>query len=372
MTGEPTPGPGATNGTAHGERLPIADTPGALTPEWLTWAMGDRLGGASVTGVHVQLLGTGQMCDSVRLRLRYDRGPGGPPTLVAKLPAADPTSRATAVMLRCYETEVRFYQQLSASLPVHTPAVLHADIDADGGSFVLLLEDLAPAEPGDQLAGCTPEQAAIAVGELVRLHAPRWGDPALATLPWLHRDPEANRAFLAGLLPSLWDGFRDRYGPQLGPEVHRAGDSLFAALGRYLSPDSAQSTVVHGDYRLDNLLFDDERATVAVVDWQMAAHGPALGDVAYFIGAGLLPDDRRPHEADLVRRYHHGLVAAGVTGYEWERCWRDYRRASLGGLVMAVAASMLVERTDRGDEMFLAMAHRHAQHALDLDAPAVL
>jgi hypothetical protein len=39
---------------------------------------------------------------------------------------------------------------------------------------------------------------------------------------------------------------------------------------------------------------------------------------------------------------------------------------------MAVAASMLVERTDRGDEMFLVMAHRHARHALDLDAPALL
>jgi hypothetical protein len=33
---------------------------------------------------------------------------------------------------------------------------------------------------------------------------------------------------------------------------------------------------------------------------------------------------------------------------------------------------MLVERTDRGDEMFLVMAHRHARHILDLDAPALL
>ena len=39
---------------------------------------------------------------------------------------------------------------------------------------------------------------------------------------------------------------------------------------------------------------------------------------------------------------------------------------------MAVAASMLVERTDRGDQMFLTMAARHARHALDLDAPAVI
>lgn len=355
-----------------GEGVPIADTPDALTPAWLTWALGDRLGGAEVTDVDLRALGTGQMCDSVRLVLRYDRDPGGPASVVAKLPAGDPTSRATAVMLRCYETEVRFYQQLATTLPVRTPDVLHAAVDVEGGSFVLLLEDLAPAQPGDQLAGCTPEEAATAIGELVRLHAPRWGDPALADLAWLHRDPEANRAFLAGLLPSLWDGFRDRYGARLGEEVHRVGGAVFDDLGRYLQAGTSPWTVVHGDYRLDNLLFDAGRGTVAVVDWQMASHGPGSSDVAYFIGASLLPDDRRAHEADLVRAYHDGLVTAGVNDYDWERCWHDHRRASVGGLVMAVAASMLVERTDRGDEMFLAMAHRHARHALDLDAPAVL
>ena len=38
---------------------------------------------------------------------------------------------------------------------------------------------------------------------------------------------------------------------------------------------------------------------------------------------------------------------------------------------MAVGASMLVERTERGDDMFMAMAHRHAAHAIDLDAHAI-
>jgi hypothetical protein len=39
---------------------------------------------------------------------------------------------------------------------------------------------------------------------------------------------------------------------------------------------------------------------------------------------------------------------------------------------MAVAASMLVERTSRGDQMFLTMADRHSHHALDLDAAEAL
>ena len=73
-----------------------------------------------------------------------------------------------------------------------------------------------------------------------------------------------------------------------------------------------------------------------------------------------------------MRRYHDGLVADGVEEYAWDDCWGAYRRGTFAGLVMAVAASMLVERTERGDDMFMAMAHRHARHALDLDAPGAL
>jgi aminoglycoside/choline kinase family phosphotransferase len=354
----------------------IAETPEALTPGWLTDALraSGVLDAEVVTDVAQTPVGTGQMCDSLRLTLRYDRRTDAPATVVAKLPAANATSRATALSLRSYENEVRFYQQLADGLPMRTPHVYYSDIDPATAGFVLLLEDLAPAEQGDQLTGCTPAQAEIAVGELVRLHAPRWDDPTLAELEWLHRDPAGNRQFMSMLLPNLWGGFRDRYQADLGPEVNQAGDVLFAGLDGYLSGNTEPLTIVHGDYRLDNLLFDPTPGgdPIAVVDWQTCTHGPALNDVAYFIGAGLLAEDRRDIEEDLVHQYHRGLVAGGVSGYGWERCWLDYRRGTWAGLIMAVAASMLVERTDRGDQMFLTMASRHSRHALDLDADDVI
>ena len=40
--------------------------------------------------------------------------------------------------------------------------------------------------------------------------------------------------------------------------------------------------------------------------------------------------------------------------------------------MMAIVSSMLVERTERGDEMFMAMLRRHSQHVLDTDALATL
>jgi hypothetical protein len=354
----------------------IATTADALTPEWLSAVLragGTLPAGAAVARVDAQPLGTGQMCDSVRLALAYDGDVDAPGTLVAKLPAADETSRNTAVAMRSYEKEVRFYRELDADLAIPTPTVYHAALDeTDIARFVLLLGDLAPAAQGDQLVGCTPDVAACAIAELVGLHAPRWADPTLAAIEWLHGDRETAVAMMSMLMPTLWSGFTERYAADLVPEVLEAGEVLFANIAGYLAPTGGPETIVHGDYRLDNLLLHDDGRVAGVVDWQTCAVGPALSDVSYFVGAGLAIEDRRAHEDALVRDYHGRLVSAGVTGYGWDECWTDYRRGTFAGLLMAVVASMLVERTARGDEMFLTMASRHARHVLDLDAAPLI
>jgi len=349
----------------------IAETPDLLTPAWLTAALsaGGHIGSARVSEVAHRPLGTGQMCDSFRLTLRYDDPKAAPTTLVAKLPSADATSRGTAIAMRSYEKEVRFYQQLAPSLPIAVPKLYYTDIEPASGSFVLLLEDLAPAEQGDQLAGCSPELAAAALAELVKLHAPRWGDASLAELDWLYGNPAEGIAMMTMMMPVLWTGFQERYGAALEDDVLTAGAALFGNLERYFVPTKAPTTIVHGDFRLDNLLVVPATSRLrGVVDWQTCTVGAGLSDVAYFIGAGLVPEVRREAEPALVRRYHEDLVAAGVRGYEREQCWQDYRRGSFSGLIMAVGASMMVERTARGDQMFLTMASRHSRHILDLDA----
>jgi aminoglycoside phosphotransferase (APT) family kinase protein len=326
---------------------------------------------ARVVRLEAEAVGTGQMCDTFRLRLTWAPSGSGPPSLLVKLPAADPRSREAARVVRAYEKEVRFYQLLAPGLPVRVPRCWHADLDEeDPTRFVLVLEDLAPARAGDQLAGCTEAEARAALGELARLHAARWGDPALAALPWLAQDPEANAAFLGQLLPGLWAGFQERYADRLVPEVDAAGAQLLGRLDRYLRPSPTPGTVLHGDFRLDNLLFDQDeagRGRCAVVDWQTCRLGPGPEDLAYFLGASLLPEDRERLERGLVETYHAELGALGVRDYPLAACWADYRRGAWGGLVMAFAAAMLVQRTERGDRMFLCMAERHARQALALD-----
>jgi hypothetical protein len=347
-----------------------------VTPPWLTDVLrqAGRIDAAHVSSLDAQPVGTGQMGDSVRFRLTYDRDePGAPASVVVKFAAADATSRGTGLAMRSYEIEVRFYQEVAGTVDIRTPRCDFAAIDLATGEFTLVLEDLAPAVQGDQLAGCTPDQAALALTELARLHAPRWGDPALRELEWLHRSSPERIGTGEVLLPQLFAGFAARYGARLEPEFLAVGERLVPLLPRYLRAQPEPWAVQHGDYRLDNMLFGtaDGGAPLTVVDWQTAVHGPPLADAAYFLGAGLMPADRRRHEEDLLREYHGALRAGGVEGYGWDRCWDDYRRFTLAGFIMAVGASMMVVQTARGDEMFLTMARRHGTHIVDLGAEAL-
>jgi hypothetical protein len=223
---------------------------------------------------------------------------------------------------------------------------------------------------GDQLAGCSVAEAEVAIGQLPKLHAPRWGDPTLTEIPWLHRHDEAGIDGAAALLQMLGDSFLERYEATLDPDVAELVPRLMPRIGNHFHDRPGPWTVVHSDYRLDNLLFGPD-GDVTVVDWQTAAHGPGVADVSYFIGAGLPTEVRRAHERDLVERYRVGMAAEGVE-LDPDGLWEDYRRYTFSGLIMAIGASMIVTRTDRGDQMFMAMANRHGQHALDLDAEALI
>lgn len=354
---------------------PAAWRPEELTCAWLTAVLreGGLLQGGEVTGFDVAPVGTGQMGDSFRIHLTCSPGAHCPETLVGKFTAADEQSRATGVSMRTAEVEVRFYQQVAPELPARIAHCYYADVDPATARFVLLLEDLAPLSVGDQVKGCTVDQAASAVEELAKVHAPRWGDPALERLDWLNRRDEEANAALAAVFPLLYDGFVDRYAARLPEPVRPVGDPFFPRIADYFVPHRGPRTVQHADYRVDNLLFGDMPGSpVAIVDWQTVALGPGAADVSYFLGGSLEVDDRRRTEVDLLHHYLDALRAGGVEGYTWDDLWLDYRRRAFDGLVMAVGAAMMVARTVRGDDMFLAMARRAAAHAEDLESLALV
>lgn len=372
MTGNGGPGVTVTS------RPDAVRRPEDVTADWLDWALaGSELlaAGEQVDSLSVEAVGTGQMGDTVRVSFRTAAGPGGSTgdrSVIAKFASADDQSRSTGLMTRAYEIEVGFYGHVADRIDTRMPRCYHRWCDPSTGWFVLLLEDLGDAVQGDQLAGCGCDVAEAALIEMAALHGPAWSDPDLAGLEWLQRGGEEADSFLAGLVTSLWPGFTERYGDRLEADHLHLCDRFFRRLGPWLSARPPSTTVVHGDFRLDNLLFRPGETRPFVVDWQTAAWGAAASDVGYFLGGSLSGEDRRAHLADLLGAYHRALVTHGVAGYDPERLFEEYRRLCFGGLVMSVGASMLVKQTERGDEMFVRSVARYAQQALDLDAEATL
>ena len=343
-----------------------------FTPEWITQALAaSGLPGVRVQGFESQSIGTGQVGENIRLSLEYgEDSTEGPESVVLKLPSVHAVSRATAMAQGVYKREVLFYTNLAHTLKIRTPRCLYADLDSEGHEFVLVFEDMAPAEQGDQLAGCNVEQAGLAMREAARMHAPRWNDPALSGLDWLAHPGPDTAPLLAGLYRSVLPGFEDRFKDRLEPHVLSLARRFGDQIGDWAGFNEGPRCVAHGDYRLDNMLFGDHESSAAlcVVDWQTVGQGHPAGDVAYFLGAGLLPDARRNAERELLDVYHDELTRAGVEDYSTEALFQDYRRFSFSGLVMAVVASQIVEASERGDAMFAVMAERHAEHIVDLNA----
>ena len=326
--------------------------------------------GTEVTVGEPVRIGSGQVGMNLRFAAR-SADPRVPSSVVVKLASPDETSRATGMALRNYEREVKFYREIQPTVDIRVPHCHFADWNEATGYFVLVMEDMAPAEQGDQILGCTPAEAAVAIDELARLHGPRWNDDSLFGVDWMERRASREDGErLAGLVSMFLPGFADTLGERVQEETGGSGMGFLSEMAQgiveYVEAKGPAFCVTHGDYRLDNILFhrSTDGLSCAVVDWQTPGHGNGIADLAYFIGAGLLPAERRAHEWDLVDRYVAGIERYG---HKVDRQWveRHYRREAISGAVMAVVASQIVGRTERGDEMFVAMAARHALQGME-------
>jgi Phosphotransferase enzyme family len=345
----------------------VIERPSDLTAEWLATSVG----AGAVTDFGYERIGTGQMSECYRVALTYTDGAAGPDSVVLKVAATDPVSRQTGLALGLYEREVRFYTEIAPNLGGPVAPCYRAAFDGSTGAFHLLLGDAGPSVVGDEICGATIEQALLALAELGRLHTPLLGDPAMAEADWLNRESPMNQA----LMGQLYAGFFERYRDQIAPEHRAVCERLVAGFDAYVAAEFAPDRIqglVHGDYRLDNMLFGQAGAErpMTVVDWQTVTWGPAMTDVAYFIGGALRDDARRDHYDALLRAYHDALGPDAPISLDDIR--DGVRRQSFFGVMMAIVSSMLVERTERGDAMFMVMLQRHAQHVLDTDALTVL
>jgi hypothetical protein len=341
-----------------------------ITPAWLTSVM--RAGGHDVTVESIEASGLGEgvgmMSGLLRLAVTYSSG-SGPALLILKMPAGNDANRAVAESFRLYEREVLFYRDVAPRSQAYTAKVFHADIQ--GHNFALILEDLSAYELGDQVKGCTLEQTRGGIDWMARHHASLWGrteDPMFEFLPAV--SPSYSSEGLAQGCAFGWDPMVQLFGHAVPPHIAALKDRYLAALPKLFDwMATPPLTVVHGDFRMDNLFFaaTPGQEPLIAVDWQGSLRGRASQDIAYFLSGSVPTEIRREHERDLINQWHAGLVANGVTGYSADDAWQDYRKATLYVWVIAVViAGTLDPSNERGRQWISVMLDRSVAAIDDL------
>src|SRR4051812_48012943 len=235
---------------------PLPREPQEVTAEWLTQAL--RASGLDVTVGSIRRRrlgeGVGLMSDLERLEVDYSEGEG-PITLILKKPAQNEVNLAVATTFELYKREVLFYRDVADRSTARTPIVYFADID--GTDFALVLEDVSAYELGDQVVGCAVPQARAGMQWLARQHAAFWDkvdDPTLDFLPLVH--PSYSSEGLMQGCAYGWGPMVEGF-PDIVPEhIAKLKDRFLAALPQIFEwMATPPLTVIHGDFRMDNLFF---------------------------------------------------------------------------------------------------------------------
>ncbi len=369
--------------------LPIPRSLDELTPAWLTSALTESgiLKGANVQHIDSEVLGVGAgfMGDILRLKLTYDKiEPGAPVSLIAKIPTSVRKNRSLGLLGDVYGNEIEYYESIGNRMNIGVPRCYYSARDKIGipkdkrierlergkdapvwfiaiwssislfflrfsrRRFILLLEDLSHLRVGDQVDGCVINEAHRALTTIAKVHAQFWNSEELNELDFVMPmgiGAEVVQKFFQRHIPDDQSGLSGRLSDKNSLQLNWLGKNG-AALSRVLSASSF--TLVHRDFRLDNLFFSDEDDEIVLFDWQMPSIGVPGYDVAYFLSAMNLEKLGLTEVSSLLDHYYSALLEQGVKNYARERLQWEYEASLL--LVLQFLVSSQFGLFDFGEE----------------------
>ena len=265
-------------------------------------------------------------------------GPGGfwdlPSSLILKIDSDDPRSREVALKLNCFRREVGFYRlfapQLSSLVPL---SYATGNGSSDEGRW-LLMEDLSAMKVGNQVRGVSADACSQVLEVIGQIHARFWNSSALNGHDWL---PDHQVWFQGSTdtLSSFHRNFLDDYELRVESEALKA---IALVIEHSEAIDSAMAnrpaTLVHGDLRVENVLFgrDASQRDVVLLDWGTPTRSMAALDFAYLIGGGVPMPARRGRLHELCTCWHQSLRSHGVKDYAFADAWADVQLAALRSL----------------------------------------
>jgi len=330
-----------------------------LTTSWLQFAMADVIQDETIEGFSAEIIGVGEgfMGQLARVSLSYaNDAPDAPRSVIAKFASTKPETREMARDQNAYKREIGFYRDIGDDVGVPVAACYYSDHLESSNHFVMLLEDLAPAVPSDQVMGTNREISREVIEQFAKLHAKWWNSDQLADYDWakwvVKEMPieQALALFEESMTQAEATGRFDAY-----PEMKR----LMPFLPPLFKLDPAHPfpfTLTHGDLRSDNIIQPSAAGgRFAVIDWQLSGIGDPVNDIARWLVQSISIEDRRDTEQDLLKLYHDRLVEYGVKGYSYKKFINNYKTNLIVVLLMF---SMSMDAIDQSSDRAKALFHR--------------
>ena len=330
-----------------------------LTAEWFTGVLS---GPGIVNDVRTEEIGAdiGFIGKVFRCHLTWedaDGAPERPASVIVKMPTDNDVNFALGDAAQFYEREITIYRELRSELGVRVPEHLFSAMDPDpvpwlerplmflidklplGGvnrtldfllklgvrdkrRYILVIEDIVGARPPTQAAGGSLEDAHAALRVLAAWHAKNWRCSDLVErYPRVWPMDRSHRVFQARYVKNRPEFVKHTEGvvaPAMMTRLDKIQDRVPEISARLASEPW---TLLHGDYRLDNVLFHPDGELV-VLDLQAVLYGRPAVDVTYFITTALEPEHSTEEEA-LLRTYHEALVAHGIDEYSFDELVAD-------------------------------------------------
>jgi Ser/Thr protein kinase RdoA (MazF antagonist) len=206
--------------------------------------------------------------------------------------------------------------------------------------FHLLLEDLSDTHFSHPPSQIPPRKIYCEqiVDALAQLHAFGWGtahrEQHLRQLPLEEIANSQTAIELGQWAAQTLPAFADFLGDRLSNERLKILEHACAALPARLSirlADTESLALIHGDVHIGNFLYphQPDRSSVRILDWKSWSIDIGADDLAHMMTVFWFPERRSLLEHDLVQRYHRRLIEYGITGYDWQACWSDYRLSAI-------------------------------------------
>jgi len=363
-----------------------------ITPAWLTRALRESgiLKDAEVTDLTKRIIGeeTGFLGQVVILKPIYsEKEANAPESMVLKIPTPL-KNRKMGQSMGVYEKEIRFYRDLKPKLWVRTPAHYYSALNAYDDPdvvierlkslnrlampliailaivvtwfiglfprrYVLLIEDVSHFRMGDQLNGCSETDVRGVLDAMAMLHAQFWDSEELANMSWVAPVELTSKLIHLTYLQAV-----EKYKRASKDQLSENQLALINWLkGNGISLTEVQGacsrTLLHGDFRLDNLCFDDTTGEVLVLDWQTMTTGSAGMDLAYFLSAALPLETTEESINEMIEHYRQALIQRGVDVSNQRIRWQyDIGMLSMLHRIAPILFQEQLELgTDRGPEL---------------------